>query len=71
MFVKKVFPDTASASDTGELCIGGMTSTDLVEQFDTPLYVLDQKTIEARCESFVDAFTALHSNTDVVYASKA
>ncbi|MQG08122.1 MAG: diaminopimelate decarboxylase [SAR202 cluster bacterium] len=71
MFVKKVFPDTASASDTGELCIGGMTSTDLVEQFDTPLYVLDQKTIEARCESFVDAFTGLHSNTDVVYASKA
>tara|TARA_B100001142_G_C14341041_1_gene657884 strand:- start:686 stop:1999 length:1314 start_codon:yes stop_codon:yes gene_type:complete len=71
MFVKKVFPDTASTTETGELSIGGMTSTDLVQQFDTPLYVLDQKTIESRCESFVDAFTSLHPNTDVVYASKA
>lgn len=71
MFVKKVFPDTADSTSTGELSIGGISSRDLVEQFDTPLYVLDQKTIEAKCEDFVRAFTSLHSNTDVVYASKA
>lgn len=71
MFVKKVFPETAFVTETGELSIGGMTAKELVEEFDTPLYVLDQQTIESKCADFIEAFTSLHANTEVVYASKA
>ena len=71
MFSKIVFPETATSNLNGELELGGCKISSLVERFGTPLYVLDQCTIESKCEEFMNSFTKLHDNTEVVYASKA
>jgi diaminopimelate decarboxylase len=71
MFSKIVFPETANSNPNGELELGGCKISSLVERFGTPLYVLDQRTVESKCEEFINSFTKLHDNTEVVYASKA
>ena len=66
-----VFPDTATANAAGHLTIGGCDAVDLAEQYGTPLYVLDEATLRARCRQFADAFAHRYSNSQAVYASKA
>ena len=66
-----VFPDTASANAAGHLTIGGCDAVELVEQYGTPLYVLDEATLRSRCRQFADSFAHRYSNSQAVYASKA
>ena len=66
-----VFPDTAAVNAHGRLVIGGCDSAELAAEYGTPLYVLCEDTLRARCRSFTEAFTSLHGDTRVVYASKA
>ncbi len=66
-----VFPDTANANSIGHLTIGGCDAVDLVEQYGTPLYVLDETTLRSRCRQFASAFASRHPNAQAVYASKA
>ena len=49
MFPTKVFPDTTAINDHGQLVIGGCNVLEIVEEFNTPVYVLDEKTIRNRC----------------------
>ena len=71
MFPTKVFPDTTVINDHGQLVIGGCNVLEIVEEFKTPVYVLDEKTIRNRCQSFVQEFGKLYGNSRVLYASKA
>ena len=71
MFPKSVFPDTAEVNADGHLVIGGCSSLDLAEEYGTPVYVLDEATIRARCRSFVQEFRNRHTDTQVSYACKA
>ena len=66
-----VFPDTADTNAAGHLTIGGCDATELVEQYGTPLYVLDEATLRSRCQQFVQAFGERYPNSHAVYASKA
>lgn len=66
-----VFPDTTAANSSGHLTIGGCDAVGLAEQYGTPLYVLDEATLRARCRQFADAFAHRYSNSQAVYASKA
>ena len=66
-----VFPDSTSTNAAGHLTIGGCDATDLVEQYGTPLYVLDEATLRSRCQQFAQAFGDRYSNSKAVYASKA
>ena len=66
-----VFPDTTDTNAAGHLTLGGCDALDLVEQYGTPLYVLDEVTLRARCRQFADAFAARYPNSKAVYASKA
>ena len=66
-----VFPDTAAVNAAGRLSIGGCDAAELVDEYGTPLYVLCEDTLRNRCRSFTEAFTSLHGDTRVVYASKA
>ncbi len=66
-----VFPDTATVNALGRLSIGGCDVADLVAEYGTPLYVLCEDTLRNRCRAFTKAFTSLHGDTRVVYASKA
>ena len=44
-----VFPDTATVTPQGHLEIGGCNVEDLVAEHGTPLYVLCEDTLRARC----------------------
>ena len=71
MFPKTVFPDTAEINADGRLVIGGCSALDLADEYGTPVYVLDEATIRARCRSFVTEFRSRHPDTRVSYACKA
>ena len=66
-----VFPDATDTNSAGHLTIGGCDAVDLVEQYGTPLYVLDESTLRSRCRQFAGAFAARYPNAQAVYASKA
>jgi diaminopimelate decarboxylase len=61
-----LFPDTAAVRE-GELEVGGVRATALVEQFGTPLVVYCEKTIRARARAYREAAP----DATVLYGSKA
>ena len=71
MFPQSVFPDTAEVDSQGQLVLGGIRATDLADEYGTPVYVLDEDTLRARCRSFIDEFRKLYPPTNVSYACKA
>lgn len=66
-----VFPDTTNTNSIGHLTIGGCDAVELVEQYGTPLYVLDETTLRSKCRQFASAFASRYPNAQAVYASKA
>ena len=66
-----VFPDTTKVTPQGHLEIGGCNVSDLVAEYGTPLYIMCEDTLRTRCREFIAAFTSLHPETEVHYASKA
>ena len=71
MFPQNVFPDSAQVDAQGQLVLGGCKATDLADEYGTPVYVLDEDTLRARCRSFIDEFRKLYPATNVSYACKA
>jgi diaminopimelate decarboxylase len=71
MFPQSVFPDSAEVNSEGELVLGGCKVTDLADEYGTPVYILDEDTLRARCRSFIDEFRKLYPATNVSYACKA
>ncbi len=56
----------------GQLTIGGVAAEKLVEEYGTPLYVMDEQTIREACRSFRQSMeTYYNGNGKVLYASKA
>lgn len=51
--------------------IGGVKTTELVEKYGTPLYVMDQALIEENIEKYKNSFKSEMFKTGIVYASKA
>ena len=51
--------------------IGGKSALDLVEEFNTPLYVVDEKLVRDTCKTYKDNFVLDGIDTEVIYASKA
>ena len=66
-----VLPDSSIANASGHLEIGGCDTVSLVEEYGTPLYVYDEATLRARCREFVQEFSNVYSDVEIVYASKA
>ena len=71
MFPQAVFPDTAAVNAAGQLTIGGCSAPDLAAEYGTPVYVLDEATIRARCRAFVGEFGRRCPGARVAYACKA
>ena len=71
MFLQSVFPDSAEVDSQGELILGGCKASDLAAEYGTPVYVLDEDTLRARCRSFIDEFRKIYPATSVSYACKA
>lgn len=62
---------TARVNNRGNLEIGGCDAVDLVNNFGTPLYVIDEKLVRDNCRLFKEHFIMDEIETEVVYASKA
>ncbi|MFM8254476.1 MAG: diaminopimelate decarboxylase family protein, partial [Actinomycetota bacterium] len=68
-----IWPATAKCDEkTGELSIGGMKASELIKQFGTPAFILDESDFRARAETFRDATHKFFgADAEVYYASKA
>ena len=66
-----IWPDSARRSDFGEITIGGVGVSTLVEQFGSPLFIFDEDHVRDRAKNYVKAFNTNEVPTDVYYASKA
>lgn len=62
---------TQKINSRGQLEVGGVEAAVLAERFDTPLYVIDEENLRARCREYVTAFRALAPRTVVSFATKA
>lgn len=62
---------TMSIDQDGVLKIGGVRTDDLVEDYGTPLIVVDEKEIESNIEQYQKGFENYSGKSRVIYASKA
>lgn len=68
MFVSK----NLGVSENGNLTIGGVDTADLVKDYKTPLYVMDEELIRENCRSFKTSIDKYYNGKGLVcYASKA
>ena len=51
--------------------MGGCDLAELAAEYGTPLLVMDEANIRARCRAYRDSFESRYDNATVVYASKA
>ncbi|MDZ7966926.1 MAG: diaminopimelate decarboxylase [Nostoc sp. DedSLP03] len=69
---QELLPLTARVHHRDLLEIGGCDVTTLVEQFGSPLYILDEETLRSACQQYRDAFKQYYKGeSQVLYASKA
>lgn len=54
----------------GHLEIGGCDATELLKEFSSPLYVMDETLIRQNCRNYVGSFRSVYPETEVIYASK-
>ncbi|MEV6685440.1 diaminopimelate decarboxylase [Streptomyces sp. NPDC051130] len=62
-----VWPASTGRLPHGGLAVGGVPLTEIADRFDTPVYVLDEGEVRARCRVYRGAFP----DAEVLYAAKA
>ncbi len=69
---QELLPLTAKVNDSDVLEIGSCDVTSLVEQFGSPLYILDEETLRTACRQYKQAIERYYpGSSQVLYASKA
>jgi diaminopimelate decarboxylase len=69
---QQLLPLSARVNGNDCLEIGGCDVTTLVQQFGTPLYILDEETFIGACQQYRDSFKQYYKGeSQVLYASKA
>jgi len=66
-----VWPGSAARGAEGALQLGGLDVRALAADYGTPLLVLDEDDLRARCRAWRQAFDGWPSGADVAYAGKA
>lgn len=61
---------TMKINSAGHLEIGGCDTTELIREFGSPLYVMDEQLIRQNCRNYVQAFRSVYPESEVIYASK-
>jgi len=64
-------PISFSRGDNGDAYIGGCLVNDLVKDYGSPLYILDQQTIIDNCRSYTVSLSQYYPHFRVMYAGKA
>ncbi|MHB8075088.1 diaminopimelate decarboxylase [Desulfosporosinus fructosivorans] len=62
---------TQLVNEQGHLEIGGCDTVQLVNEFGTPLYIMDEAHIRGICRQYYSSFVEDMENAEVIYASKA
>lgn len=62
-----VWPRSTRPAPGGDLSLAGVPLAEIADRFGTPVYVLDEQEVRARCRTYRTAFP----DADVVYAAKA
>ena len=69
---QQLMPLTAKVNALDHLDIGGCDVKQLVEQFGSPLYILDEQTVRTACQQYKQSFERFYPGQSlVIYASKA
>ena len=69
---RNIVPVTTSFESDGKLSVGGCSIEELVERFDTPLYILDERTLRNSCRAYKKALEKYYPGKSLpIYASKA
>jgi diaminopimelate decarboxylase len=69
---QSLMPLTATVNEQDHLVIGGCDVVDLVKQFGSPLYILDEQTLRTTCRQYRDSLKKYYSGESLaIYASKA
>ena len=69
---QNLLPLSVRVSEDDHLVIGGCDVPQLVEQFGSPLYILDEATLRAACQQYREAMVRHYPGESlVIYASKA
>ncbi len=69
---QQLLPLTAQTNSLGHLEIGGCDVVTLVQQFGSPLYILDEESLRTACRQYRDSFQNYYKGeSQVLYASKA
>ena len=69
---KNIVPITTSIGSDGKLSIGGCSIEELVEKYDSPLYILDEITLRNSCRAYKRALEKYYPGDSLpIYASKA
>lgn len=63
--------DTLKIDENNNLIIGGVTCSELVKKYGTPLYVMDKAHIKNMCKAFIDPYKKVYNHAMITYASKA
>ncbi|MEL6495146.1 MAG: diaminopimelate decarboxylase [Cyanobacteria bacterium J06623_7] len=69
---QELMPLTAKVNGEEHLEVGGCEVSKLVEQYGSPLYILDEFTLRTACRQYRDSFATYYGGESlVIYASKA
>ncbi|MFB2770176.1 diaminopimelate decarboxylase [Pelatocladus sp. BLCC-F211] len=69
---QELLPLSAKVNEEDHLEIGGCDVTTLVQQFGSPLYILDEETLRTACRQYRESFQRHYKGeSQVLYASKA
>jgi len=69
---KNIVPITTSIGIDGKLSVGGCSIEELVEKYDSPLYILDEITLRNSCRAYKKALEKYYPGESLpIYASKA
>jgi diaminopimelate decarboxylase len=69
---QSLLPLGATVNDQDHLVVGGCDVVDLVKEFGSPLYILDEQTLREACRQYKQAFEQYYPGESlIVYASKA
>ena len=69
---QSLLPLGAAVNDKDHLVVGGCDVIDLVQEFGSPLYILDEQTLRTACRQYKQSFERHYPGESlIVYASKA
>ena len=67
----EILPEESGVTDEGVLTIGGVSVTDLAQQYGTPLHIMDEVGLRRQMRRFVDGLQSRWPNSEVLFASKS